>query len=408
MLETIEAMAAVSGARLAAQPNAGRPRDVDGRNLYLSSPEYMASYARRFVAAGARLVGGCCGTTPEHTRQMAAAVRGSSPATRRAPAPVSVLELADARTPVARADKSALARALAAGQFPVVVEIAAPRGLDLRVPADQARRYQARGASAVNIPDYPRSGARASALALAILIEAQGIETVLHYTCRDRTLIAMQSDLVGAHAMGIRNVLATTGSPARSGNFPEGSSIFEVDAIGLMNVLGRLNQGLDVAGQPLGSTTSFHVGAVVNPFAADADGEWRRLALKIEAGAEFIVTPPVLDPDGWDPVLRRLRDTGLPVLAGVAALEGLRHAEFLSSEVVGVRAAESVLRRLRAAGDEAAEARAITAEIVERVREQAQGLVVTVLHGSAAAAERLLPALGLEPARIADIEGSVR
>jgi homocysteine S-methyltransferase len=320
-----------------------------------------------------------------------------------------VLEpVAAAGTPVPRADKSGLARALAAGRFPVVVEIAAPRGLDLRAPAEQARRYRALGATAVNIPDYPRSGARASALALATLIAAQGIETLLHYTCRDRTLIGMQSDLVGAHAMGIRNVLATTGSPARSGNYPEGSSLFEVDAIGLLNVVGRLNQGLDVAGQPLGSTSSFHVGAVVNPFAADPEEEWRRLALKVEAGAEFIVTPPVLDPEGFEPALRRLSDTGLPVLAGVAALEGLRHAEFLSSEVVGVRAAESVLERLRAAADEAAEARTITAEIVARLRERVQGLVVTVLHGSAAAAEQLLPVLGLVPVGIGVIEGSVR
>jgi homocysteine S-methyltransferase len=208
----------------------------------------------------------------------------------------------------------------------------------------------------------------------------------------------MQSDLVGAHAMGIRNVLVTTGSPGRSDNFPEASSVFEVDAIGLMNVMARLNRGLDVAGQSIGSTTGFHVGAVVNPFAADPEAEWRRLALKIDAGAEFIVTPPVLDPDGCEAAFRRLHETGLPVLAGIAALEGLRHAEFLSSEVVGVRAADWVFARLRRAADEAAEARAITAEIVARLRERVQGLVVTVLHGSPVAAEQLLPVLGLVPA----------
>jgi homocysteine S-methyltransferase len=419
MLETIEAMASVSSARLAAQPNAGRPRDVDGRNLYLSSPEYMASYARRFVGAGARLVGGCCGTTPEHTRQMAIAVRAAGAGARRStvhlsgvasgssPAPGSGAS-ADARSPVPREARSSLARALVEGRFPVVVEIAAPRGLDLRAPADQARRYRALGATAVNVPDYPRSGARASALTLATLVEARGVETLLHYTCRDRTLIGMQSDLVGAHAMGVRNVLLTTGSPARSGNFPEASSVFEVDAIGLLNVVTRLNQGLDVAGQSLGATTSFHAGAVVNPFAPDPEAEWRRLALKVEAGADFIVTPPVLDPDGVEPALRRVARAGLPILAGVAALEGLRHAEFLASEVVGVRASDAILDRLRRASDDAAEARAVTAEIVARLRGQVQGLVVTVLHGSTVVAEELLGALGLSPVAPAEREGSVR
>lgn len=391
MLETIESMARVTGARLAAQPNAGRPRDVDGRNLYLSSPEYVASYARRFVAAGARLVGGCCGTTPEHTRQMVEAVRQTAPGVRRSPA-AAVDAQAAVVAPVKRREKSSLARALADGRFVVVTEIAAPRGLDVSAVLTSARHSQQRGAIAVNVPDYPRSGARVSALALAALAVEGGIEPLLHYTCRDRTLIGMQSDLVGAHAMGIRNVLLTTGSPARSGNFPESTSVFEVDAIGLMNLVGRLNHGLDVAGQALRAVTAFHVGAVVNPFAADPDEEWRRLALKVEAGAEFIVTPPVLDLDGFDRALPRIREAGLPVLAGVAALEGLRHAEFIASEVVGVRASSALFDRLREAPDDAVEARAVTSEIATWLRNRVQGLVVTTLHGSAATVDALWPA----------------
>jgi homocysteine S-methyltransferase len=404
-------MAAESHARLAAQPNAGRPRDVDGRNLSLSSPEYMASYARRFVAAGVRLVGGCCGTTPEHTRQIALAIRGSAPAVRRArpeiasPLPPPDASFTDAPA-MPRADKSRLARSLANGAFPVIVEIAAPRGLDLAAPAAQANRYHALGAAAVNVPDYPRSGARASALALAALVEVGGVETLLHYTCRDRTLIGMQSDLVGAHAMGLRNLLLTTGSPARAGNFPETTSVFEVDALGLLHLVDRLNHGVDVAGQPLGSATRFHAGVVVNPFAPELDREWRRLAAKIEAGAEFVVTPPVLDPDAVGPVLGRLADTGVPILAGVAALEGLRHAEFLASEVVGVRASDRILARLRGAADDAAEAQVITAEIAGWLRERVQGLVVTVLHGSTAAAERLLQTLGPGPAGSSESQGA--
>ncbi len=397
MLDTIETMARISPARLAAQPNAGRPRDVDGRNLYLSSPEYMASYARRFVSAGVRLVGGCCGTTPEHTRQIAAAVRAASPAVRHAPH-VSVAEPAAspaAPVPVARAEKSGLARALAAHEFVVLVDVNAPRGLDLAAVAEQARRFRVLGAAAINVPDYPRSGARVSALALAALIEQAGVETLLHCTCRDRTLLGLQSDLVGAHAMGIRNVLLTTGSPARTGNYPDAASTFEVDAVGLINVAARLNRGQDVAGQPLGAVTRFHIGATFNPFPADAEAEWRRLEHKIEAGAEYLVTPPVLDVDAFAPIAARLRETGLPLLAGVAVIESARHAEVLSSEVVGVRAPEALLDRLRQAADQAAEAAAVTAEIVDGLRTCVDGVMLTWLHGVSRTAEQRLEAVRL-------------
>ena len=387
MLETVERMTRVFSGRLAAQPNAGRPRDVDGRNLYLSSPEYMASYAKRFVAAGVRLVGGCCGTTPEHTRQMVQAVRAAAGPVIRS-ATVSVTQPAQPQPAVDRSHKSDLGRSLAHGTFAVVVEMAAPRGLHLESAVVQARRFCDLGAVAVNVPDYPRSGARATALALASLLERHGIETLLHYTCRDRTLAGMQSDLVAAHVMGIRNLLATTGSPSRQGNFPDAISSFEVDAIGLINMTSRLNQGLDVAGEPLGDATRFHVGATVNPFAADPEIEWRRLERKIAAGAEFIMTPPVLDPEAFAPVLERLKTAGLPILAGVATLESARHAELLSSEVVGVRASDAILDRLRRASDPSGEAAAVTSEIIDWLRGHVQGLVLTWLHGAASTAEQ--------------------
>jgi homocysteine S-methyltransferase len=396
MLETIEAMARASGVRLSAQPNAGRPREVDGRNLYLSSPEYMASYARRFARAGVRLVGGCCGTTPEHTRHMAEAVRTAAPVARPAPAP-AVTGRPDPMTPVARGQKSAMAAALEAGRFVVLAEVAAPRGVDLSGSLSAARRFRSLGAVAVNVPDYPQSGARASALMLSALIEGAEIETVLQYTCRDRTLIRMQSDLVGAHAMGVRNVLLTTGSPARIGSYADATSVFEVDAIGLINMANRLNQGLDIAGQPIGRPTRFHVGAVVNPFAIDPAAEWRRLAHKVDAGAEFLVTPPILDVAALEPALRPLQETGLPVIAGLAALEGLRHAEFLASEVVGVRVADTVLERLRQTDDQEAEAMAITLEIAAWLRQRVNGLQVTSFHGSPLTTEKLLTELGRSP-----------
>lgn len=389
MLETIERMARISRARLAAQPNAGRPRDVDGRNLYLSSPEYVASYARRFVAAGVRLVGGCCGTTPEHTRQIAEAVRVAAPAVR--PTALATVAAAALPRPAAAArEKSALGRALSDGTFAVIAQIAAPRGLSLEATLAQARRFRDLGAVAVNVPDYPRTGARVSAVALAGMLEQHGVEALLHCVCRDRSLTGVQSDLAAAHMMGVRNVLATTGSPARSADYPDRPPHFDVDAVGLMNVLSRLNEGLDVAGEPLGDSTRFLVGATVNPFAADPDAEWRRLDQKIEAGAEFIVTPPVLDLEAFDPILDRLRATGRPVLAGVAALENARHAELLSSEVVGARASEAILDRLRGAADPALEAATVTAEIITWLRSRVQGLVINWLHGTADTAERAL------------------
>jgi homocysteine S-methyltransferase len=376
MLETVEAMARLTTRRLAAQPNAGRPRDVDGRNLYLCSPEYMATYARRFITAGVRLVGGCCGTTPEHIRQIATAVRTMTPGARPTTTVGQTSQAAQPAAVVARRDKSALGRALADGEFVIIAEVAAPRGLDLSGAIGQARRFQDLGAIAVNVTDYPKSGARASALSLAALIEAQGhVETLVHYTCRDRRLLGMQSDMVGAHAVGLRNVLLTTGNPAPEANVPDATSVFDVDAIGLTNLVVRLNRGFDIG------------------FATTSD-KWRRLDHKVEAGAEFVVTPPVMDLEGFGQVLPRLRATGLPVIAGIAALESLRQAEFFASEVVGVHVPASLLDRLRNASDQAAEAMAAMLEIVTALADQVQGFQVTGLHGSAATAEQLLSAMG--------------
>lgn len=395
MLETIEAMSRLTRCRLSAQPNAGRPRDVDGRNLYLCSPEYMAMYARRFITAGVRLVGGCCGTTPDHVRQIVAAVRTMAPAAVR-PVPAAIADTpAEPVAAVERRDKSPLARAFADGTFVVMAEVSAPRGLDLSGALAQARRFKALGAVAVNVPDYPKSGARASALALGTLIEQQGhVETVVHYSCRDRTLNGMQADLVGAHAMGLRNVLLTTGNPSPQGAYSDATSIFDVDAIGLTNMVTRLNHGLDIGGQSIGAPTSFHVGAGVNPFAANPETEWRRLKHKVDAGAEFIVTPAVLDLEAFDAALPHLRAVGVPIVAGVIALESVRQAEFFGSEVAGVRVPEALLERLRAAADPAAEALAATIEIVRWLRTRVQGVQITTLHGSAETAERLLAAMG--------------
>jgi homocysteine S-methyltransferase len=344
-------------------------------------------------------VGGCCGTTPDHIKQIKAAVAAAVPSRGRTVATAPAAAAAP-MTPVARRERSRLARALAEGEFAVVAEIATPRGLDLSTTVARARRLHDLGAVAVNVPDYPRSGARASALALTMLTEQQAhVETLLHYCCRDRNLVGMQTELVGAHAMGLRNILLTTGNPPQQGAYADAASSFDVDSIGLTNLAVRLNQGLDIGGQPIGAPTRFHIGAAVNPFTPDADIEWRRLEHKVAAGAEFLMTPPILDIAAFDAVLPRLKATGLPILAGVVALEGVRHAEFMSSEVVGVRVGESVMERLRAASDERAAAVAITIDIVAALRTRVQGIHVTGVHGSPESVERMLAELHLPTLR---------
>jgi len=383
-LETIERIARLTDRRLSAQPNAGRPRDVDGRNLYLCSPEYLASYARRFVAAGVRLVGGCCGTTPDHIRQIAAHVRTSAPVSAGRVAVPSGAEPAAAMSPIPIEKRSALGRTLAAGEFALIGEASAPRGLDLTDLVVNARRQQAIGVCAISVPDYPRNGPRVSPLSLALTLQQQShVEAVLHVTCRARSLMSLQSELLGAHAMGVRNVVLTTGDPAPQSAYADATAVLDIDAIGLLNMVSRLNRGLDIGGQSLGMATEFHIGAAVNPFSPNLDAEWKRLDFKVEAGAEYLLTPPVFDLEAFDAILPRLQATGLPVIAGVLALESLRQAEFHASEVSGVRLPDAVVDRLRQSKDPADSGHIFSVGIARALRDRVQGLRMSTLHGSA-------------------------
>jgi homocysteine S-methyltransferase len=391
MLETIERLSAVTDARLSAQPNGGKPRDVEGRTIYLASPEYFASYARRFIAHGVRLVGGCCGTTPEHIRQIAAAVRAIEPGRDRArglaaaSAAPAVLPEGVTAQPTPRAEKSRLAHALARGKFAVIVEILPPRGYESARIVERARALRIRGVDAVNVPDGPLGAARMSAVATAVLVEQQaGIETLLHYACRDRNLLGMQSDLLGAHAMGIRNLLIVTGDTPQSGDYPVATSVFDVDSIGLTNVVARLNRGVDIGGQPIGCPTSYHIGVAVNPTALDLDRELRRLEYKVEAGAEFAVTQLVFDLDAFDTFMKRIAHLHVPVIAGIWPLESLRQAEFLANELPGVKVTSDVIRRMRAADTpEAAlaEGIAIARETVQALDGRVQGVQISAPSG---------------------------
>ena len=400
MLESIERFAAVTTARLSAQPNAGRPRDIEGRNIYLCSPEYMASYARRFIANGVRLVGGCCGTTPEHIRQISAAVRRSAPATARAagrvdPRAITVADAAHAQPPVPRQAKSRLGAKLENGEFVLGVELVPPRGLACAAAIDDARRLAARRVDVVTIVDAPRIGARMSALSLALLIHQQaGVETVLQYSCRDKNLLGIQSDLLGAYAMGLRNLLGITGDVRKLGDIPDATAVFDIDSVGLTNVLTRLNHGLDIGGQPIGTPTAFHVGVMVNPAADDLDSELRRFGYKIEAGAEFAVTRPIFDVGTFERFVERIRPFRIPILASLWPFDSLLNAEFMANEVPGVTVPNGVLERMRKTTDAdsaAQEGVAIARELGIAIRTMSQGLHFSAPSGRLDLAMAALP-----------------
>jgi methionine synthase / methylenetetrahydrofolate reductase(NADPH) len=407
MLETIERMSRVARVKLSAQPNAGRPREIEGRNIYLSSPEYMASYARRFINYGVRLVGGCCGTTPEHIRQIKQVARAVGEVRLKTDATetAGVRPTADATDPtsaavetVARAEKSRMANNLSRGGFVVSVELLPPRGYRAEALVERARQLRIHGVDLVNIPDGPRATARMSALSASVLLQQQaGVETMLHYACRDRNLLGMQSDLLGAHSMGVRNVLLITGDPPNVGDYPDATAVFDVDSIGLTQLVARLNRGFDVGGQPIGPPTAFHIGVAVNPGALSPDDEIRRFHYKVEAGAEFAVTQPVFDADAFKAFLARIADVRIPILAGITPLESLRHTEFLANEVPGVRVPDSVVARMQraeAAGRAAEEGLAIAREVAAEIRPLVRGIQISTASGAVEAALGVIEAAG--------------
>lgn len=387
MLETVERISDIVDVWLSAQPNAGKPRDIEGRNLYLCSPEYMASYARRFIASGVRLVGGCCGTTPEHIRQIALAAKSMGPGLARAgggEAKTAVASQLNARPAIEREEKSTLAKKLVNGQFIRAIELLPPRG---HAPADAlegAARLAKRGVDVVTIPDGPRTGARMSALSMAVLVQQRaGVEALLQYSCRDRNLLGIQSDLLGAHAMGVRNVLGITGDVRNLGDIPDATAVFDVDSIGLTNVINRLNHGLDIGGQSIGEPTSFHTGVMVNP-SRDLDQELRRLEFKVEAGAEFAVTRPVFDVAAFERFLKRVEPMRLPIIVGIWPFESALNAEFMANEVPGVTVPDAIVERMRtttSAEAAAAEGVRVAREIVTVIKEMAAGVQISTPSG---------------------------
>jgi methionine synthase I (cobalamin-dependent)/5,10-methylenetetrahydrofolate reductase len=402
MLDAMERVRALTSLPLAAQPNAGIPRSVDGRNIYLCSPEYMASYARKFVAAGVRLVGGCCGTTPDHIRVMKSALRvgeargriaaARSSTTQPAPPPIAAVPL-EKRSP--------LGAKLAAGEFATMVEIVPPKGIDVSKEVEGARFLKSVGVDGVNIPDSPRASARMSNQALSLLIQREvGIDAILHYTCRDRNVLCIQSDLLGAAAVGIRNLICITGDPPKMGNYPDATAVFDVDAIGLVNIVHNLNRGLDLGGNSIGVGTGFVIGVGANPGLTDLDEEIRRFEFKVEAGAEYVVTQPVFDLRLLEVFLRRIEHCKIPLIAGIWPLVSVRNAEFMKNEL-RVSVPDSILERMaRAQNPEAARAEgvAIAREMLMACRQMTQGAQISAPMGRYNSAVDVLEALGTEPA----------
>ncbi len=404
MLETVERIAAATRARISAQPNAGKPRDIEGRNIYLASPEYIASYARRFIAQGVRLVGGCCGTTPEHIRQIKVAVKALAPSAARAavvavenpPGSGPTSSSAREQPAIPRSEKSALGRALAEERFATLVSLLPPKGHFCAETVERAHLLKDRGVDVVSIPEGPR-GARMSALALAVLVQQKaGIETVLQYSCRDRNLLGMQSDLLGAHAMGIRNLLLVTGDARSVGDYPDATVVFDVDSIGLTNVVARLNRGLDIGGQAIGRPPAFPIGGMVNPGAENPEAERRRFAYKVEAGAEFAITKPVFDAAGVERFLRSIESFRIPIVIGLWPFDSVLHAEFMANEVPGVQVPGAILDRMRRAGQNdaaAAEGIAIAREVGQSLRGLVQGVHVATPSMNIDAALEVLDAV---------------
>jgi len=393
ILDAIEKMVPVTRRKLSAQPNAGMPRDVSGRSMYMASAEYMATYAHHLVQAGAKVVGGCCGTTPEHIAAMVEGVRPLSPRNARVPMKERRSSHPDLPpedpgvTPVPLAEKSEWAARIARGEFVTSVEIVPPRGVDAsRMLRDTAALRDA-GVNAVNVPDGPRAQSRMGALLTSLLIEQQvGIETVTHYCCRDRNLLGMLSDLLGAAAVGLRNILLITGDPPKMGPYPNATAVFDIDAIGLTNLVNQLNHGLDPGGNAIGAPTQFAIGVGVNPAALDPAHELKRFEWKVEAGAEYAITQPVFDPNQLERFLATIEHTRIPIVAGIWPLVSLRNAEFLANEVPGVVVPASIIERMRAASAKSkehgvAEGIAIAREMLERVRPLVQGVQVSAPFG---------------------------
>lgn len=405
VLSAVEHMVAATEKKLSAQPNAGLPREIHGRKMYMASPDYMAKYAKRLIQAGVKFVGGCCGTTPEHVRAISDAVHALAP--RRVSVHVeSSVETPPDVTVTPLGERSNWGRKLAAGELVTTVEIVPPRGIGPARMLAGVKLLKAAGVDGVNVPDGPRAQMRMGVLPTATLIEqVGGIEAIVHYCCRDRNLLGMLSDLLGAHALGLRNLLLITGDPPKMGPYPEATAVFDIDSIGLTNLVTGLNHGLDPGGNPIGEPTSFTIGVGVNPGAPDLEWELNRFYWKVDAGAEYAITQPVFDPDQLLRFIEEIdkRGTRIPIVAGIWPLVSGRNAEFMANEVPGVVVPPEIVTRMQDASAHSREKGletgiAIAREMLDRVRPGVQGIQVSAPFGKVAFALQVFDGIpGIDP-----------
>lgn len=403
ILTALEKMREVTKKKLSAQPNAGLPRDVQGRQFYMCSPEYMSKFAKRFIQAGAKFIGGCCGTTPAHIKLITDSVRAASPRTQRVAfsggAAATIEDTAPDIRVVPPEERSNWGRKIELGEFVTSVEVLPPKGVDAKKTLDSIRLLKEAGVDGVNIPDGARAQSRMSAIATAVLVEQQiGIESVLHYCCRDRNLLGMMSDLLGAAALGLRNILVITGDPPKMGPYPDATAVFDIDSIGLTNMVNKLNHGMDLGNNPIGEPTAFCIGVGVNPGAINLDEEIKRFEWKVEAGAQYAITQPVFDTGQLRDFLKRIEHVRIPIIAGIWPLVSYRNAEFLHNEVPGVRVTPSIMDRMRAASAISKEAGReeglkIARESLVEVRDEIQGVQVSAPFGNVKYALEVFQAL---------------
>ncbi len=383
-LEALRAMRGATTLPLSIQPNAGLPALVGGRTVYVATPEYFADMAQSFVAAGASVIGGCCGTTPEFIRAMRLGLRESVATVERVTVTVPTApEIGPAPIEEDAAEADTLARKIARGDFVVSVEIDPPRGLNPRKALDGAIAMREAGADCINIGDSPMATVRMSALGLAMLVRREaGIEPIIHCTPRDRNLMALQSDLLGAHANGVRNVIAITGDPPRAGTGSRATTVWDVDSVGLIAMLKRFNQGIDVAGKSIGRRASFFVACAVTPVAADLTREMERLSQKIEAGADFIMSQPLWSMEQLETFLERAGDLPIPHVLGILPLESAAHAELLHNEVPGMVVPDDVREAMRRAGENGRSVGLeLAARFIEQARSKVQGVYIITSYG---------------------------
>ncbi|MFC1730621.1 bifunctional homocysteine S-methyltransferase/methylenetetrahydrofolate reductase [candidate division KSB1 bacterium] len=393
LLTAVEEIVKIAQLPVIVEPNAGIPRNVEGRNIYLCSPEYMAEYARRYIELGVKIIGGCCGTRGEHIKAIRNASKMIHPGSRTSKIDVRIKEAPQVEK-IPPAQKSRFAKRLLSGEFVTSVELTPPKGWETDSLIEKAAILHANGIDCINIPDGPRASARMSPQVLSYLIQRDvGIETILHYCCRDRNLLGMQSDILGNYAAGQRNILVITGDPPKLGDYPDATAVFDIDSIGLTRMIHHLNSGVDLGNKPIGRPTGYFIGVGANPNAIDLEREISRFFQKAGSGAEFAITQPVFDVESLLSFMDKVKDTGIPFLAGIWPLVSFRNAEFMKHEVPGVYVPDEILERMNrfeSKEDQLKEGIQIGRELLEQVKEHVRGIQVSAPFGHVEYALRIL------------------